>query len=249
MDPSTVRDDMVDGLAHDSKAVLESDVIAEAMRTVPRHEFVEVDTPQVAYEDRALAHRGTTVLSPSLVARLLEAIQLNPTDEVLVVGAGVGYTSALLAEIVGPTRVTAIDLSRPMVLEARQNLADAGYDAVLVDRRDGAEGFEAYAPYDRILVEAAAVEPPVALLNQLKAGGRLVMPLGSHDQELVAIESDEIVQRFGSVRFKPLLLEGEQTGGIERNRVIREARERAIEAESSRPGWERSWIDWDQTEF
>ena len=247
MDIGVVRDDMVDGLAHEAKAVLESGAIADAMRSVPRQEFVDADRPEAAYEDRAFEHRGTTALAPSLVARLLEALDPGPGDDVLVVGAGVGYTAAVLAEIAGGRHVSAIDLSRPLVIDARRNLAAAGYDAVLVDRRDGAEGLPEYAPYDRILVEAAATDPPEALRRQLAPGGRLVMPRGFPEQELVVIEDDEVVEREGGVRFKPLLVEGEQAGGIERNRTAREARERAADAAASRTGWEQDWIDWDGT--
>jgi len=248
MDIAVVREDMVDGLAHDSKGVLQSGRVADAMGSVPRHEFVDTDTPEAAYEDRAFDRRGTTVLAPSLVARLLEALDPDPDNDVLVVGAGVGYTAAVLAEIAEPRRVSAIDLSRPIVMDARRNLAAAGYDAVLVDRRDGAEGLPEYAPYDRILIEAAATDPPEALVGQLAPGGRVVMPSGTPEQELVAIEDGEVVERHGTVRFKPLLVEGEQTGGIERNRAARENRERATERASSRSGWERDWIDWERAE-
>jgi protein-L-isoaspartate(D-aspartate) O-methyltransferase len=248
MDIGVVRDDMVDGLAHEAKGVLETGRVAEALGSVPRHEFVDTDTPEAAYEDRAFERRGTTVLAPSLVARLLEALDPAPDDDVLVVGSGVGYTAAAIAEIVGHRSVSAIDLSRPLVMDARRNLAAAGYDAVLVDRRDGAEGFPEYAPYDGVLIEAAATEPPDALLRQLAPGGRLVMPKGTPEQELVAIEDGEVTGRHGAVRFKPLLVEGEQTGGIERNRTTRESRERAAERSASQSGWERDWIDWKRAE-
>jgi len=245
MDIGVVREDMVDGLAHETKGVLETGRLADAMGAVPRHEFVDADPPEAAYEDRAFERHGTTVLAPSTVARLLEALDPEPDDDVLVVGAGVGYTAAVLAEIVGAPRVSAIDLSRALVNEARGNLAAAGYDAVLVDRRDGAEGLPEYAPYDRILIEAAATDPPEALRRQLARGGRIVMPRGLPEQELVAIEDGTIVVRDGPVRFKPLLVEGEQHGGIERNRTAREHRERAAERADSRAGWERDWIDWE----
>ncbi len=248
MDIGVVREDMIDGLAHETKGVLESGRLAEAMGAVPRHEFVDTDTPEAAYEDRALEHRGTTVLAPSLVARLLEALDPVAGDDVLVVGAGVGYTAAVLAEVTDPRRVSGIDLSRQLVMDARRNLAAAGYDAVLVDRRDGAEGLPEYAPYDRILVEAAATQPPGALLRQLAPGGRLVMPEGTHEQELVAVEGGEVVARHGAVRFRPLLVDGEQPGGIERNRTVRENRERATERAGFRTGRERDWIDWDRAE-
>lgn len=244
MDLAVLRDDMVEGLSHPSKGVLESETLTVAMREVPRHIFTP-GSDESAYHDRAFDHRGTTVLAPSLVATLLEALAPRRTDEVLVVGAGVGYTTAVIAEIVGASNVSAIDLSRQLVLEARSNLATAGYGEAFVDRRDGADGLPEYAPFDRILVEAAAVEPPGALRRQLAEGGRLVLPQGAQDQRLVAYEGDEVAERFGPVRFKPLLVDGEQPGGIERNRTAREDRERAERAFERRGGWEQDWIDWD----
>lgn len=245
MDLATLRDDMVEGLAHDSKGVLESEVVSVAMRTVPRHEFVP-DAEESAYQDRAVDHRGTTILAPNMVATLLEALDPQDTDTVLVVGAGVGYTAAVLAEIVGAESVNAVDLSRPLVFEARRNLARAGYGAVLVDRRDGAEGLPEYAPFDRILVEAATIDPPRSLLNQLSEDGRLVIPLGFNDQRLAAIDASGDRDWLGPVRFRPLLVEGEEVGGIERNRMNREDRERAERIAERRHGWEHDWIDWDQ---
>ena len=245
MELAVLRDDMVEGLSHPSKGVLESEALIVAMRHVPRHEFVPTE-PEAAYDDRSVEHRGSTILAPGTVARLLEALDLREGHEVLVVGAGVGYTTAVVAEVVGARRVSAIDLSRPMVYEARRNLGKSGYREVLVDRGDGARGLPQYAPFDRILVEAAAIEPPRALLSQLAPGGRLVVPLGGSEQALAAVGPEgSVLDTFGEVRFTPLLVEGEQTGGIERNRMAREEREFAERAAQRRRGWEQEWIDWD----
>lgn len=247
MDVGVLRDDLVDGLRHESKGVLESDRLARAMRVVPRHEFVPEVSPQEAYQDRSFTHRGTTVLAPSTVAVLLEALDARSGDEVLVVGAGVGYTCAVLAEVVGARCVSAVDLSRWLVMEARRNLQRAGYGEVFVDCRDGVGGLPEYAPYDRILVEAACVDPPRRLVAQLAPGGRVVIPLGVSEQELTTVRASGDARGHGSVRFKPLLVEGEQAGGIERNRVVREEHERAVRAAERRRGWEFDWIDWDDT--
>jgi len=242
MDTAVLRDDMVDSLQHDSKGVVQSAWLSTAMRTVPREAFVGEES---AYSDRPFERMGTRVLSPSTVARLLEALDPDASDDVLVVGAGVGYTPAVLAERVGDARVQAIDITRRLVYEARSNLAEAGYEGVLVDRRDGADGLPEYAPYDRILVEAAAVGPPRALLSQLADDGRLVMPLGANEQSLAIVDSEGGTQRLGSVAFQPMLVEGEQADTIERNRTRREDREHARRNSQSTAGWEQDWIDWD----
>ena len=241
MDTATLRDDMVAGLEHESKAVVESEQVSAAMRTVPRHEFVD---DAAAYADHTLEHAGTRVLAPSTAARLVEALAPESGDRVLVVGAGVGYTAAICAAIAGAHNVHAIDISRRLVIDARRNLARAGYDGVLVDRRDGTHGLAEYAPFDRILVEAAAVRPPRALEEQLAADGRLVLPVGTQDQSLVAVEGGT-TERFGPVSFAPLLVEGEQSDTVERNRTHREDRERAERTAQRRTGWEHDWIDWE----
>jgi len=243
MDPAVLRDDMVDSLEHESKGCVRSERISVAMRDVPRHEFVEDE--RGAYADRAFERLGSRVLAPSTVARLLEALSPRPGDSVLVVGAGVGYTAAVLAEIAGDRNVHAIDIARRLVYEARDNLASAGYDAVLVDCRDGADGLPEYAPYDRILLEAAAVRPPAALVDQLADGGRLVMPLGASQQTLTVVAPDGETDRLGGCAFGPMLVEGEQADTVERNRTRREDREFAQRNARRRKGWELDWIDWD----
>jgi protein-L-isoaspartate(D-aspartate) O-methyltransferase len=243
MEPAVLRDDMVDSLEHESKRCVRSEAVSVAMREVPRHEFV--DDERGAYADRAFQQFGTRVLAPSTVGRLFELLQPSEEDSVLVVGAGVGYTTAVAAEIVGSRNVHAIDITRKLVYEARENLSAAGYDEVLVDCRDGAEGLPEYAPYDRILVEAAAVNPPQALVDQLSGSGRLVMPYGTHEQSLAVVGADGNIERHGGCAFAPLLVEGEQAGSVERNRTHREDREFAQRDARRKRGWELDWIDWD----
>lgn len=246
MDPAVLREDMVDGLEHTLGRPL-PEGIGVAMREVPRHEFVE-ESP---YDNRPSRVDGTVVLAPATVARLLTALDPREGDDVLIVGAGVGYTAAVLAELVGARHVHAVDISRSVVYQARQNLEVAGYGATLVDCRDGADGLPGYAPFDRILVEAAAVEPPANLLDQVDAGGRLVLPRGSTDQTLVAVEPDDsgsgyrVVDERGPVRFAPLLVDGEQPG-VTRNRTVREDREFAEQGYFAKHGWEHEWVDWDE---
>lgn len=243
MDLAVLRDDMVDSLEHPSKGCVQSDAVSVAMRSVPRHEFVEDE--RAAYADRAFERFGTRVLAPSTVGRLLEALEPEPDDSVLVVGAGVGYTTAVLAEICGGRNVHAVDITRRLVYDARRNLADTGHEAVLVDCRDGADGLPEYAPYDRILLEAAAVRPPEALRQQLTESGRLVMPLGTSTQSLAIVDAAGDIERLGGCVFEPMLVEGEQADTVERNRTRREDREFAERDARRRKGWELDWIDWD----
>jgi len=242
MEPAALRDDMVDGLEHALGEPLGERVLS-ALRTVPRRAFLD----ERPYANREREVAGSRALSPTTVARLLTALDAREGDEVLVVGAGVGYTAAALAEIVGGRHVHAVDIDRQLVSLARSNLSDAGYDAVLVDRRDGARGLAEYAPYDRVLVEAAAVEPPRDLLAQLADGGRLVFPRGTGTQTLVAVDaSGEEREQHGPVQFDPLLVEGEQRSAPTRNRPEREDAELAEQGHFAETGWEQEWIDWDE---
>jgi len=123
---------------------------------------------------------------------------------------------------------------------------------VLVDRRDGAKGLPEYAPFDRILVECAVVEPPRALVDQLAPGGRLVVPRGTTSQTLVAFDHDpesgalQETGQFGAVRFRPMLVDGEQASSPVRNRTEREDSEFDEQGYFAPSGWEYEWLDWDE---
>ncbi|MFB6090488.1 MAG: protein-L-isoaspartate O-methyltransferase [Halobellus sp.] len=260
MDPEDLRAEMVDGL---EERLSIDDAVALAMRAVPRQSFAD----EAPYQHRSGEQAGTTVLAPETVARLLTALDVvadggaatvgdkrgengdrDPTGDVLVVGAGVGYTAALLAEILDERRVHAVDIDRRLVHAARSNLESAGYGGVLVDARDGADGLPEYAPFDRILVEAAAMAPPSALVEQLAPGGRLVLPLGGPEQSLAVVDdAGEVIDRRGPVAFKPLLVDGEQGSRPTRNRTVREDIERReSDGYFAKTGWEQEWIDWDE---
>ena len=247
MDHETLRADMVDGLAARNRPLC-GDVL-NALATVPRHTFVDN-----AYANRSQEVAGSRALSPRTVARLVEALAAGDGDETLIVGAGVGYTAAVLAELVGDRHVHAVDIDRHLVQLARTNLAAAGYDAVLVDCRDGARGYPDYAPFDRILVETAVVSPPRSLVEQLAPDGRIVFPRGATDQTLVAADHDAdasrprlgLVETLGPVSFRPMLVDGEQASGHERNRTRREDAEFDSQGSVAPTGWEYEWLDWDE---
>ncbi|WP_050031871.1 protein-L-isoaspartate O-methyltransferase family protein [Halorubrum halophilum] len=268
MDEASLRADMIEGLEHQIGETLDEPVLA-ALQRVSRDPFVD-DAPTTGGETgrgSGGGGNGDRSLELATVVRLISALDVAEGDEVLVVGAGVGYSVALLAEIAGAKRVHAVDIDREAVAIARSNLSTAGYDAVLVDRRDGANGLPEYAPYDRILLEAGVVEPPRALREQLADGGRIVYPRGTAVQTLAAIEpspdgtaSDGVtadaaddddapsgfrtVETAGPARLQPMLVDGEQRG-VERNRTHREDAERAEQGHFARHGWEQDWIDWD----
>lgn len=240
MDRETLRADMVEGLEYSLDRPLDP-ALVDALQTVPAHEFTEADTDGP----------GSRSLSPELVARLLLGLDAGPGDETLIVGAGVGYTAAALAEIVGGRHVHAVDIDRQLVAVARGNLRETGYDEVLVDRRDGAKGLPEYAPFDRILVECAVLEPPRALVDQLAPSGRLVAPRGTTTQTLVAFESEgdgsvEAAGEFGAVQFRPMLVDGEQASAPVRNRTEREDSEFDTQGYFAPSGWEYEWLDWDE---
>ena len=243
MDHETLRADMVDGLEHALERPLGAAVL-DALGTVPRHEFVDD-----AYEPGSDEVAGSRVLSLQTVARLIAALEASEGDDTLVVGAGVGYTAAVLAEIVGGRHVHAIDIDRRLVHIARETLSAAGYEAVLVDRRDGAAGYPDYAPFDRVVIESAVVDVPRAIGEQLAADGRIVFPRGTTDQTLVAVESGDgghsVVDEFGPVQFRPMLVDGEQPSGNERNRTRREDAEFDSQGYFAKTGWEYEWLDWD----
>ncbi|MDR5674013.1 protein-L-isoaspartate O-methyltransferase [Halalkaliarchaeum sp. AArc-GB] len=247
MDPAVLRDDMVEGLEYGLDEPLDPEV-SWAMRTVPRHEFLD----EAPYENRPTEAYGTRVLAPKTAAQFVDALAADEGDDVLVVGAGIGYTVAVIAEIVGDRHVHAVDIDRRVVSAARSNLESAGYGDALVDRRDGAEGLPEYAPYDRILLEAAVVRPPTALLDQLAPEGTIVFPRGMGSQQIVVGERDRsapdgyrILEEYGLVQLGPLLAKGERHTGPARNRTVREDAEFQSQGYFARSGWEYDWVDWE----
>ncbi len=183
------------------KDVLDPRVMA-AIGRVPRHEFVDDEWKDVAYLNQPLPIGcGQTISQPYIVAVMTDFLDVPADGRVLEVGTGCGYQAAVLAEVC--ESVYSIEIVAPLGRQARDRLARLGYDNVHVRVGDGFAGWPEHGPYDGIIVTAAAEEVPPPLLEQLKPGGRMIIPLRTRfgGQELVLIETDE----QGSVRREDIL--------------------------------------------
>lgn len=182
--------------------------VLHAVATVPRHRFVPDSVRHRAYEDSALPiGAGQTISQPYVQARSLELLRLTGNDRVLEVGAGSGYQTALLAELA--STVLAVERIPELAKAARDALESVGVKNATVVVGDGTLGWRAYAPFDAIVVAAASPAVPGPLLEQLAPGGRLVIPLGDQEQQvltLVEVRNGEVRHTtVTDVRFVPLL--------------------------------------------
>lgn len=162
--------------------------VLDAMRKVPRHLFVPTDRIEEAYDDHPilLEEHQSTISQPYIVAYMTEALQLKGDERVLEVGAGSGYQAAILATLA--REVYAVERYPTQSQRTGERLKTLGYDNVAVITGDGSLGLEQYAPFEAIIVTAAAREIPVSLKEQLAVGGRLVIPVGSaHSQTLIRL--------------------------------------------------------------
>ena len=151
--------------------------IMAAMRSVPRHEFVPPSLRSNAYQDRPLPiGHDQTISQPSLVALMTHLLRPEGDDVVLEVGTGSGYQAAILSRLVG--KIYSIEILEPLANEAQQRLTQLGYHNVVVKHGDGYLGWPEHAPFDGIIVTAGAPHVPNPLLQQLKPGGRMVIPVG-----------------------------------------------------------------------
>ncbi len=159
------------------RGVTNADVI-RAMRTTPRHQFVLTEHLDQAYEDHPLPiGYGQTISQPYIVALMTELLELKPGEKVLEIGTGSGYQAAVLAEL-GYADVYSIEIVPELAQRAAENLKKAGYTKIHLKQGDGYYGWEEFAPYDAIIVTAAPDHLPLPLVQQLKEGGRLVIPIG-----------------------------------------------------------------------
>jgi len=161
---------------------IEDERVLDAMSRMPRHEFTAERYRDQAYEDYPLPiGEGQTISQPYIVASMLAALALTPSDRVLEVGTGSGYVTALLAELAA--QVVSVERFGALADDAANLLAHLGYSNVKVIVGDGSQGYAASAPYDAIIVSAAALEVPHPLLEQLAEGGRMIIPVGSFDTQ------------------------------------------------------------------
>jgi protein-L-isoaspartate(D-aspartate) O-methyltransferase len=180
--------------------------VLKAMQNVPRHEFVPDHLKKYAYADEPLPiGEDQTISQPYIVAYMTEYLNLEPNHKVLEIGTGSGYQAAVLAEIIDT--VYTIEIVEVLATRAKQTLERIGYENVFVKGGDGYKGWPEHAPFDAIIITAAPTKIPQPLLQQLKVGGHMILPLGDYSQELVLIEkreNDYKQEKLLPVRFVPM---------------------------------------------
>jgi protein-L-isoaspartate(D-aspartate) O-methyltransferase len=186
------------------------DRVLRAMAKVPRHEFVPVEAKPYAYLNRPLPIGfDKTISQPLMVAVMTDLLELRPDDVVLEIGTGLGYQSAVLAELAG--RVYSVEIIEELAQRAVQRLKREGYANVDVRVGNGYFGWPEHAPFDKVIVTAAPDLIPPPLINQLKAGGRMVIPVGLPDAQKLLVADKDLNGRVGTkeiMRVLFSLLEG-----------------------------------------
>jgi protein-L-isoaspartate(D-aspartate) O-methyltransferase len=202
-DFETAREQLVDRLVESGR--IERETTIEALRSVPRHEFVPESHRGDAYIDRPLPiGDGQTISAPHMVGIMCDLLAPAPNDEILEIGTGCGYHAAVVAEIVGSENVYTVEYVESLAADARKRLDRLGYGGVSVRVGDGWEGWPEHAPHDGAYLTCAAPELPEAVIEQLRVGGRVVAPIGEQSQTLVvATRTDDGLERefHGGVRF------------------------------------------------
>ena len=206
-DRAAERDRMV--RRHIAGEDITDEAVLDAMRAVPRHEFVPSRHSGMAYANRPLPiGHGQTISQPYIVGYMTEKLAPKPDHRVLEVGTGSGYQAAVLAEIV--EEVHTIEIIEPLARSARERLERLGYDNVEVSQGDGYFGLPEEAPFDTVIVTAAAGHIPPPLVDQLKPGGRMIIPVGPvyAVQTLILVNKDRngevTTEQLLPVRFVPM---------------------------------------------
>ncbi len=226
------------GFDDDRRLMVERDIKArgvsdkktlEAMQRVPRHLFVEERLRKRAYGDHPLPiGEGQTISQPYVVALMTEALKLRPGDRVLEIGTGSGYQAAVLSELV--KEVYTIEIRKGLADDAAERLDRLGYKNVMVKYADGYFGWADRAPFDAIIITAAANHIPAPLIKQLREGGRLILPLGStvyYQMLTLAVKKkgDLDIEQITPVAFVPMTGEMEaEPGGRKMQRGIKPRR-------------------------
>ena len=200
-----------------AQSYVKGEEMAKALLMVPREEFMDPDYIEYAYYDQPFPIPGDgrqTISAPYMYPVFYEALEIKEGEKVLEIGAGSGYGAALAMELVGPSgKVVAIEINEVTYKFARSNLRRTGYTDIILVLGDGSLGYEAEAPYDKICITASCPEVPPPLLEQLKAPGRLIAPVGPPSslwgQDLVLLKKDARgkIQRSSMMRvaYVPLL--------------------------------------------
>jgi protein-L-isoaspartate(D-aspartate) O-methyltransferase len=217
MAEAMVRESKGDGFQSQRQWMVESQLrkrgirdlrVLDAMARVPRHEFVAEQFRSEAYDDHPIPiGEGQTISQPFIVARMLEVLELSPSDVVLEIGTGSGYQTALLSELTQHTY--SVERHEGLAQTAERTLARLSYNNITISIDDGSAGLAESGPFDAIVVSAAAPEIPPALVEQLREGGRMAIPVGpSHSQELLLVRKrngNSEIMRLEACRFVPLI--------------------------------------------
>ena len=211
IDFAKARSEMVDSQMA-ARDIVDATVL-DAMRRVPRHEFVPAHVQSRAYGDAPMPiGYGQTISQPYIVALMTQLAEPQPHKKALDIGTGSGYQAAVLAELV--RSVHSIEIVEPLAVEAKQRLERLGYHTVQVRHGDGYHGWPSEAPFDIIIVAAAPDHVPPKLVEQLASGGRMIIPVGTRYQNLLVVDKDDtgaVSQRnVAPVAFVPMTGAAEQ---------------------------------------
>lgn len=185
---------------------VQSSKVTGAMLKVPRHKFVPEDMKNLAYKDNPIPiGEGQTISQPYIVALMTDLLNLEGKEKVLEVGTGSGYQAAVLAEM--GCDVYSVEILESLSEKAEKTLRSSGYEEIKLKIGDGHSGWQEHAPYDAIIVTAAPDRVPETLIEQLKVGGRMIIPVGNVDQELMLLKKTEEgidKRKITPVRFVPM---------------------------------------------